>query len=64
MKKQHIQISNETLKEFDCSIPTDINEQIKIANFLSLFEKKENLINMQITNLKKIKHFYLNNLFI
>ena len=33
--------SNETLKEFDCSIPADINEQIKIANFLSLFEKKK-----------------------
>ena len=56
--------SSEIFKEFDCSIPSNINEQIKISDFLNKIEWIELHIKNKIELTKKRKLFYLNNLFI
>ncbi|WP_406602977.1 DUF3933 family protein [Metamycoplasma sualvi] len=56
--------SSEIFKEFDCSIPSNINEQIKISDFLNKIEWIELHIKNKIELTKKRKSFYLNNLFI
>ena len=56
--------SIEIFKEFDCSIPSNINEQIKISDFLNKIDWIELHIKNKIELTKKRKSFYLNNLFI
>ena len=55
-------LSSSTIESVECSIPSP-NEQIKVANFLSLLDKKIELQSKKIEDLKLFKLYNYDNLF-